>query len=301
MIRSCRLTITTLNAWLIDQQIVSAHRKYRLRVWKEDRESFADIREEVFAYFDEALDDARKRIRQGFEDDLSPFNTPGIDPAASYPAMLHHVTLQGYFGETLAAVAIEHWGAHGHDDWQVPAFLFRAHDTEFQHLESINERLVDGAAFDPDAIAEKRPGRTGDDCLAFRCSAKGKITDVLAIEAKCLSLSQNAKIEDAHKKLAAAGKKPSGVRELINLLSEYDTPEAQAWQAALLSIWKSGLEGVRRHDAICYVCGKGPSKQKSWLPADAPHESYKSTRSLEGLEFHCPDLTNLVKLIYRGT
>lgn len=299
MIRSCRLTITTLNAWLIDQQIARAHKKYRLRVWKEDRESFAGIQDEVFAYFDEALDDARKRIRQGFEDDLSPFNAPGVDPAASYPAMLHHVTLQGYFGETLAGVAIEHWGAHGHDDWQVPAFLFRAHDTEFQHLESINDRLVAGAAFDPDAIAEKRPGRTGDDCLAFRCSDDGEIIDVLAIESKCLSRNQKTKIEDAHKKLTAARKKPSGIRELINLLDEYDTAEAQEWQAALLSIWRNNLEGVRRHDAICYVCGKAPTKKQSWLPAEGPHESYTSRRALEGMEFHCPDLTDLVKLIYR--
>ncbi len=301
MIRSCRLTIKTLNAWLVDQCVASAHEKYRLRVWKEDRDSFADIKEEVFAYFDEALDDARKRIRRGFEDDLSPFNTPGIDPAANYPAMLHHVTLQGYFGETLAVVAVEHWGAHGHTDWRAPAFLFRAHDTEFQHLESINERLVDSVPFDPDAIAEKRPGRTGDDSLAFRCSDKGEITDVLTIEAKCLSRSQKAKIEEAHKKLATAGKKPSGIRELINLLSEYDTPEARAWQASLLRIWRNGLEGVRRHDAICYVCGKAPTKQQSWLPMDAPHESYNSGRRLEGLEFHCPDLADLVKLIFRGT
>jgi hypothetical protein len=27
-----------------------------------------------------------------------------------------------------------HWGAHGHMDWVVPAFLFRLHDQEFQHV-----------------------------------------------------------------------------------------------------------------------------------------------------------------------
>jgi hypothetical protein len=52
--------------------------------------------------------------------------------------------LQGYAGETLAVLAVEHWGAHGHMDWIVPAFLFRLHDQEFQHPEAINERLPAG-------------------------------------------------------------------------------------------------------------------------------------------------------------
>jgi hypothetical protein len=131
--------------------------------------------------------DTRQRIRRGFEDDLSPFNDPAADPAANYPALLHRVTLQGYLGETLAILAVEHWGAHGHTDWVVPAFLFRFHDQEFQHLEAINERLLTGEAYDPDRIAERRPGRTGDDGLAFRMNADNIISDVLTLEAKCLA------------------------------------------------------------------------------------------------------------------
>jgi hypothetical protein len=30
------------------------------------------------------FEDARQRIRRGFEDDLSPFNDPAADPAANY-------------------------------------------------------------------------------------------------------------------------------------------------------------------------------------------------------------------------
>jgi hypothetical protein len=294
------LTLGSLNAWLIDQRIGRKHAKYRLRVWKEDRDSFSDIQAEVIAYFREAFDDARKRIRSGFEDNLSPFDDPASDPAANYPAMLHYVTLQGYLGETLGVVAVEHWGAHGHHDWQVPAFLFRLHDVEFQHLESINERLLAGKPFDPDDIAEQRPGRTGDDSLAFRLDPKQGITDVLTIEAKCLAQNQAAKIADAHEKLSAAGIRPSGVRELINLLEEYDTPEAETWQQALLELWRKGYHDVRRHDGVCYVCGKAPIRSATWLPPAAPHASYTATRKLEGMEFHCPDLTALVNSIYRG-
>ncbi len=300
MIRKCRLTLASLNLWLVDQSIAVKKGKYRLRVWREDRTEFHKLKDEVVAYFDEALDDARKRIRRGFEDDLSPFNGPGSDPAANFPSMLHYVTLQGYFGETIGAVAAEHWGAHGHNDWVVPAFLFRAHEVEFQHLESINERLLNGEPFNPDASAEKRPGRTGDDSLAFRLDGTAGITDVLTIEAKCLAQNQKAKIEDAHAKLSSAGKVPSGIRELINLLEEYDTTEAKKWQQELLTIWRNRLQDVSRHDAVTYVCGTAPVNTKSWLPVDKPDASYTARRKLEGMEFHCPDLIGLIELVYEA-
>ena len=62
------------------------------------------IRDQLTDYIDEPFEDARRRIRRGFEDDLSPFRDPANDPAANYPALLHRVTLQGYFGETLAVL-----------------------------------------------------------------------------------------------------------------------------------------------------------------------------------------------------
>ncbi|MFC0220808.1 hypothetical protein ACFFJ7_20730 [Pseudochelatococcus lubricantis] len=129
--------------------------------------NFAALRGELIAYAQEALDDARARIRQGFEDNLSPFSDLVDDPAAHYPGMLNRIALQGYLRETLAGLAVEHFGAVGKTDWQVPAFLFRFHDQEFQHLDLINERMLTGEAPDPDAESEKRPGRTGDDALAF--------------------------------------------------------------------------------------------------------------------------------------
>jgi hypothetical protein len=189
MIRFRRLTPRLLDAWLVDQQVASTHSSYRLRVWRANPGGLAAIRDELIAYFDEALEDARRRIRRGFEDSLSPFNDPAVDPAANYPAVLHRITLQGYLGETLAVLAVEHWGAIGHTDWVVPAFLFRLHDQEFQHLEAINERLLAGEAYDPDRVAERRPGRTGDDGLAFRMDDQNTITDVLTLEAKCLRMS----------------------------------------------------------------------------------------------------------------
>jgi hypothetical protein len=302
MIRFRRLTPEVLDAWLVDQRLASAHARYRLRLWRENRAGLAAIRGEVIAYVDEAFEDARRRIRRGFEDNLSPFRDPPDDPAANYPALLHRMTLQGYLGETLAVMAVEHWGAHGHTDWVVPAFLFRLHDQEFQHLESINERLAAGESYDPDRIAERRPGRTGDDGLAFRKNGANTITDVLTLEAKCLVQNSNAKIAEAHGKLAAGGLRPSGVRELINLLEEYDTPEAQSWQEALLKLWRDGYRVAVRYDGVGYTCGQVPTQgsRVAWMPADAPHPAYTASRKLEGMEFQFDDLTTVVNTLYRG-
>ena len=303
MIRFRRLPRDLLDAWLINQNVPNNHDHYRLRVWRENRAGLAAIQAELIAYVDEAFDDARQRIRRGFEDGLSPFNDPATDPAANYPALLHRVTLQGYWGETLGVLAIEHWGAHGQIDWIVPAFLFRYHEVEFQHLETINERILAGEPYDPDTDGEQRPGRTGDDGIAFRISGENAIIDILTIEAKCLTQNNNEKIREAHEKLAAGTSRPSGVRELINLLAHYDTPEAQIWQEALLTLWRDGYRASRRYDGVAYVCGRVPAQgnRMAWMPTNGPHVAYTAARNLEGMEFQFADLPTIIDTVYRGT
>lgn len=303
MIRFRRVTLRPLNAWLAAQPITSSHRRYELRVWREVNANFAALRDELIAYTQEALDDARARIRQGFEDNLSPFSDPVDDPAAHYPAMLNRITLQGYLGETLAGLAVEHFGAFGKTDWHVPAFLFRFHDQEFQHLDLINERLLMGEPHDRDAESEKRPGRTGDDALAFRLDEQGKITHVLSLEAKCLIRSNTEVIADAHGKLAAGTRRPSGIRELITLLSDYETDAAQEWVARLLELYREGFKTAKRRDGLAYTVGHSPVKpvtRVSWLPANAPHASYTADRRFDAMEFQLSDLEGLVNTLYRG-
>lgn len=304
MIRFRRVTLRPLNAWLVAHPLSGSHRKYELRLWREVNANFAPLRDELIAYAQEALDDARLRIRKGFEDNLSPFSDPVDDPAAHYPAMLNRITLQGYLGETLAGLAVEHFGAFGKRDWQVPAFLFRFHDQEFQHLDLINERFLMGEAHNPDAESEKRPGRTGDDALAFRLDEAGKITHVLALEAKCLVRSNSAIIKDAHGKLAAGTRRPSGIRELITLLSDYETDEAQAWVARLLELYRDGFRTAKRRDGLAYTVGNSPVRpptRMSWLPVDGPHASYTADRRFDAMEFQLEDLEGLVDTLYRGT
>lgn len=302
MIRFLRISLNPLQAWLTAQILPAPPPRYRLRVWREVNGNFSSVRNELIAYAQEALDDARRRIRKGFEDDLSPFRGAADDPAAHFPAMLNRITLQGYLGETLAGLAVEHFGAFGHYDWYVPAFLFRFHDTEFQHLDQINERLLMGESHVPDAVSERRPGRTGDDAIAFRIDASGDITHVLTLEAKCLATSNAATIQDAHEKLSAGQRRPSGVRELISLLSEYDSPQAQEWVARLIGLYNEGFRTAKRRDGLSYAVGHWPVKpatRMSWLSHAAPHPSYTATRRLEAMEFQLEDLEGLVDILYR--
>lgn len=300
MIRVRRLTLQLLNAWLVDQGLPATDQRYRLRLWRESPACFDACRNELRAYVAEALEDARVKLRRGFEDSLSPFADPAIDPAANYPSALHSVTLQGYLGETLGVVAVEHWGAAGHEDWQIPALLFRFHEQEFQHLEQINRRIRDGEPHDPDAATEIRPGRTGDDALAFRRDGDGLITDVLTIEAKCLRRNRNATIREAHERLATGDPLPSGIRELIELLSDYDTPAATAWQESLVKFRASGYRDAGRHDGVAYATAHIPARvgRQAWLPPQR-HEVYTADRHLDGIEFQFEDLDRLIHSLYR--
>lgn len=300
MIRVRRLTPALLDAWLVNQHLPGNHARYRLRLWRDEATALPALRTEIRAYIEEALDDARRQIRSGFHDPLAPFAVPQPDPAANYPAALNRVTLQGYFGETLAVLAVEHWGAANHLDWEVPACLFRFHNQEFQHLDEINQAMADGQAHDRDAQGERRPGRTGDDALAFRRNAQNTITDVMTLEAKCLSQNRNAKVEEAHSKLSEAGSRPSGVRELVAILQDYDTPEADSWQQSLIEFWRSGYRTAARYDGVAYATGHVPAagNRQAWLP-NQPHASYTANRHLEGIEFQFADLDRVIDGLYR--
>jgi hypothetical protein len=301
MIRNRRVNRDPLRTWLVEEPRTAKNGTYHLRLWYEDRTRFDRVRAELLAYFQEAFDDARERLRSGFEDSLSPFADALLDPAANYPGVLHRKTLQGYLGETFAALAVEHWDIHDRDDWQVPALLFRFHDVEFQHLERINQRLRAGEVHDPDLVEEQRPGRTGDDAIAFVKDARNTITHVLTFEAKCLSRHRAETLNEAHAKLNTGPSVPDSIRELIELLHHYDTVEAQAWQEALIKYRATGGTRVARHDAVVYVSGHTPraNGRRSWMSPTTRNPAYTIDRELAGLEYHTDDLDGLIDILYR--
>ena len=305
MIRSCRISIGPLKRWLVQHGQPKYSGQYRLRVWREDKAELDTVRAALVAYLQEALDDARRKMRFGLSDSLSPIDdeVPDPDPAANYPAALHRKTLQGYFGETLAGLVVEHFGAFGKEDWHVPAYLFRIHEVEFQHLDAINEHLWSGIDRDPDANSEIRPGRTGDDAIAFRINDEGKITHVLTLEAKCLATSSATKIREAHSKLSIERpRRSTGVREIHYVLSHYDTPQAKEWQRRLLSFYLEDHRHAKHLDGLVYAIGNRPkksSKRTSWLCLNAPHADYTGGRPLEAMEFQFTNLKGLIDLLYR--
>ncbi len=300
MIRSCRIAQTPLNAWLVEQEMGTGNGTYNLRLWRENPAELNKVKEELLDYFSEAMEDARARLRSGFEDTLSPFGDSPLDPAANYPGALNRITLQGYLGETFAALAVEHWDIHGRNDWQVPALLFRFHDAEFQHLERINQQLRNGQAYNPDAPAERRPGRTGDDAIAFVKDTSNRITHVLTLEAKCVLSHRANTLTDAHNKLNKGPSVPDSIRELVELLQHYDTSGAKKWQEALIKYRASGGGHVSRYDAVVYVCGNRPNRRESWMSPRTVNAAYTISRQLVGLEYQVNDLNGLIDLMYRS-
>src|SRR3546814_4040663 len=99
------------------------------------------------------------------------------------------------------------------------------------------------------------------------------------------------------------GNRPSGVRELINLLTEYHTPEAEAWQQALLQFYRDGFRTAAPHDGLAYAVGnspKVPAERIAWFRREDPHPDYTTQRNLEPMEHQFENLDDAVDVLYRG-
>lgn len=299
MIRNRRLSIPKLEAWLETQIVNGRNARYQLRLWKANHSNFDNLEEELKLYINEAHEDACFKIRKALEDDLAPFTTEDEDPTANYPSSLNTISLQGYFGETIGGALVEHLGSHGKQGWCIPAYLFRFHILELQHLEDINQRLSEGISFNPDDSSERRPGRTGDDTFAFRKNNDGDITDVLVLEAKCLSRHNPDKLGDAHSQISNTKKRPIDIPRLTELLGDYDTEFAKEWRLALLKYYRGGYRDCSRYDGVVYICKNPPVRSASWMLADNPHLKYTAGRNLEGLEIHVPNLAEVINRLYR--
>ena len=62
MIRFRRVSIGLLRNWLVEQSLNGSTARYRLRLWRESRSALAALESELKLYFDEAFQDARRRI-----------------------------------------------------------------------------------------------------------------------------------------------------------------------------------------------------------------------------------------------
>ena len=247
------------------------------------------------AYIVEAHQDAKRRLRAVLEHSLDPLGAPAeFDPADGYPWQLERITLTGYMGEVMTAMVAENFAPGGCDGWCVPVHLFRFHDIAFQELARI--RQVGGRR-------RRIPGRTGDDCLAFILDNQGHITRYLVAEAKC-SLDHSADLVNAaHRTFDDRVVIPVSLSQAIEALKAVPSPESERWQRALLELATTKCAKASRLNLIGYVCGRLPSRQKSWMPRTwkpgaRPHNMYRSRIDLEAVEVHLPSVEVLIRECY---
>lgn len=214
-----------IGAWLKEDVTKTADGRYWHRLLVESSAGKDAALTRLKSLVRAAHDDSRKYLLSAFGDSLDPLEeTATSDFAASYPAMLALQTLYGYFGEILAGVSAETFGAFGLGPWVVPAYLFRFHVVAFQELERIRLGEPSKSAL---------PGRTGDDCLAFIRDVGGTITATLVCEAKCTEDHDSGMIADAHVKVSEELRTPVDLIRLIQVLQDRGDTEGAAWVQAL--------------------------------------------------------------------
>jgi hypothetical protein len=250
----------------------------------------ADIIAELRSHVNAAHGDAIKHVIELIGDNaLEPTSLKARSLKSVYPSGCHDSVLKGYFGEFMAGFVAEQGTPLGTEGWQVPAYLFRFHDLQFQHLD---QWLQTGATATP------LPGRSGDDCLAFKIGEHDRIVAVLVCESKCTSSHRSEAIVDAHKSVSRLNEQPTSIMQLIEVLQDkHDDAGAKDWVERLRRL----LLGARfeRCDCVFYICGEFPKKKAAWMDPMRPHKDYSGGRRLEATEVHLADLDALIDLVYR--
>ena len=160
----------------------------------------------------------------------------------------------------------------------------------FQHLEFINQT---------GESAKNQPGRTGDDCLAFRRNIKGEIIGYLACEAKCTAKHDTDMISEAHKKASAANIKSVDILQIIEILLDYNDSFSSEWVNALRLLREEKTNQIyKRCDLVSYICGQHPIKKAAWISTETAHEKYTGGRRLEAVEIHLHEVEKLITTVY---
>ncbi len=282
-----------ITSWLNVLVQKSTGGRYEHALAQENGHNRSSIVPQLKILISDAHEDARRRLRKLATGSLDPLNEPNAkDPAKGYPERLHIQTLKGYFGETIAGAVAENLHPFGMKDWTVPAYLFRFHLVEFQQLNMMDQT---GDA------AHKRPGRTGDDCLAFRRDASGTIVATLFCEAKCTADHDANMINDAHEKSSLSNLLPVDILQIIEVLEDSTDATAASWIEALRRLYLKGPgSAYERVDQVTYICGRKPVLKglKSWIPSGKPHSKYTGARRLHVAEIHLSQVEDLIKKVY---
>ncbi len=283
-------SITKLHEWLKNSRTNSG--KQYLHILLTEYSHIPDeVWDELFTYIDHAHEGARSSLRAPLGESLNPImHGSKKDPAYGYPHKFSRIALQGFFGEILTGIIVEHYKIFESDCWEVPVYLFRTHVTAFQQLEEMKQS---------DNWEKIILGRTGDDGLAFERDENGKIIRWVACEAKCTTNHSSQLIKDNHKKLSKSNvPKPVDLLRTIDALKDYDDDEySQEWIEALRNLYFEE-EKIKRCDLSVYICAKFPKKKDSWISCRKPHEAYAAKRQLTSVEVHINDLKNKIIRMY---
>ncbi len=281
-----------IKSWLTVTVQTDAGGRYQHALGQENGAKRSTVLPRLQVLVSSAHEDARNRLRRLANGSLDPLGAPSPkDPADGYPERLHIQTLKGYFGEIVAGAVAENLCPFG-KEWKVPAYLFRFHLVEFQQLAMMNQT---------GASAKLRPGRTGDDCLAFLRDSNGDIVAVLFCEAKCTSDHDSGLIGDAHEKSSLPNLLPVDLLQVIEVLEDSTDPAAAGWVEALRSLNLKGptpAAPYERFDQVTYVCGQKPVRVKTWIPSGNPRPMYAGGRRLHVAEIQLSDVEELVKKVY---
>lgn len=285
--------VSNLSRWFEESVAESSKQKYTFRLLKSKTIFPKEVIDEIKIVVQDAHEDAKRRLRKLANINLDPLGEPpAFDPAAGYPELLDFQTLKGYFGEIFAGIVAVNYSHFGESGWEMPVSFFRFHDLAFDQI----ERLHQGTS-----VATKIPGRTGDDNLAFLRDKKGNIIKILICEAKCTASHDSGLINDAHKKISELNFKPVSLRNLIDILQDYNDIQFNEWADAIRRLWLTSKDSSpERHDLVSYVCGQTPVdlSRNSWMSSEYPNPKYLAKRKLESVEIQLFQVNELILEIY---
>lgn len=293
-----RTHLSTLKNWLDSTSQNTQDRKYYYRKLEENISFRLSVLNELKILVHQVHENTRQELRKltGISNSLDPLGeieTPGINTSFidDFPCQLELKTLKGYFGEIMAAIIAENYNSLD-ENWEVPVFPFRLHQTAYHALEKIQQ------GDPPPTII----GRHGNDMLAFKRNSDGRISHILFCEAKCTETNNSGLISDAHKQSSNNNIIPVDCLLLIRILQDnnLDNSEANVWIQALQSLYWSRNNPIHeRCDLVSYVCGLPPVRPETVvIPKDVAHSDYTGKRRLEAVEVHLYDVNGLIEKVY---
>src|SRR5690349_11453734 len=124
---------TRLRFWLTGPSRTTPNGRYRHRLLKENQANRQAMIGELVNYYKWAHNDVMSWLCDLIGDGLDPLGEIGVDdPLLGYPCNIDSIAMQGCFGEVFAGLIAEHFDLFGEEGWEVPAFLFRFHNTIFE-------------------------------------------------------------------------------------------------------------------------------------------------------------------------